>query len=113
MKTVKTRECPVCPNQRMIEGWDLFIRHIYENHTEGSADARQMAVQQILNEGPGVREQMIVPKVTAFGETAALWAVMNEDPGRARLLVESMTGAERHEFEAHLSTLMDLVWSTA
>lgn len=54
----------------------------------------------------------VVPKVTAFDETAALWAVMNADPGRARLIIESMTGAERAEFERHLSALMDLVWST-
>lgn len=53
----------------------------------------------------------IVPKVTAFDETAALWAVMNKNLGRARILVESMTDAERFEFEQHLAALMNLVWS--
>ncbi len=55
----------------------------------------------------------IVPKVTAFDETAALWAVMNGDSGRARLLIEAMLPGERAEFEAHLSALMDLVWSAS
>lgn len=55
----------------------------------------------------------VVPKVTAFDETAALWAVMNSDPGRAREIVNAMLPGERAEFERHLSALMDLVWSTS
>ncbi len=57
--------------------------------------------------------QQVVPKVTAFDETAALWAVMNEDPAAAQSLIASMLPGERHEFEAHLSVLMSLVWSAA
>jgi hypothetical protein len=55
----------------------------------------------------------IVPKVTAFDETAALWAVMRGDPGRARRVIESMFPTELAEFEAHLSALMDMVWSAS
>lgn len=53
----------------------------------------------------------IVPKVTAFDETAALWAVMSGETARARETVNSMLPGELAEFEAHLSALMDMIWS--
>jgi hypothetical protein len=55
---------------------------------------------------------MSEPGVTSFDETAALWAVMNADPDQAEAVVKAMLPGERAEFEAHLSILMALVWST-
>ena len=103
--------CPVCPDELMIEGRDRLVRHIYEHHTEGSADARQMAVQRILAEGPGVREQMIVPKVTANTLTHALWALAHDDRARARELVGTMNMSERRAYLALLTELINMMWS--
>jgi hypothetical protein len=107
-----TRQCPVDPACEPITGRDAFIRHIYENHTEGSADARQMAVQKILSEGPGVREQMIVPKVTANALTHAVWALAHSnDRAKAQELVGSMGPSERQAYLALLTELINMMWS--
>lgn len=55
----------------------------------------------------------IVPKVTAFDETSALWSVMEGNLARARETVGSMLPGELAEFEAHLSVLMDMIWSAS
>jgi hypothetical protein len=53
----------------------------------------------------------VVPKVTAFDETAALWALINGDLARAYEIVSAMSAPERVEFEGRLNALMDLVWA--
>ncbi|NEA22642.1 hypothetical protein [Actinomadura bangladeshensis] len=50
-------------------------------------------------------------KVTAFTETAALWAVMNEDAGNARRIVDEMLPGERDEFAGQLRRLLGLLGS--
>ena len=55
----------------------------------------------------------VVPKVTAFDETAALWALMNGDLARAREIVDSMSPGERGDFIERLSTLANLAWSAS
>jgi hypothetical protein len=52
----------------------------------------------------------VVPKVTAFTETAVVWAVLNGDLARARELVGSMLPAERHIFEEQLSVIVRMLW---
>lgn len=85
---MKRRTCPVGPDIcGDIEGWDAFLRHIYEHHTEGSADARQRAVQRILSEGPDVRETFVVPKVSAHPATHALRHVLDGRETDARNLL--------------------------
>jgi hypothetical protein len=101
----------VDPACEPVTGWDAFIWHIHEHHTEGSADARQMAVQRILAEGPGVREQMIVPKVTANTFTHALWALAHNDRAKAQELVGSMGPSERQAYLALLTELINMMWS--
>jgi hypothetical protein len=53
----------------------------------------------------------IVPKVTAFSETAALWAVMNGDLARAREIVSGMSAAERGDLIERLTALINLAWA--
>lgn len=55
----------------------------------------------------------VVPKVTAFDETAALWALMNGDLARAREIVDAMSSAERDDFIERLNTLANLAWSAS
>ena len=45
------------------------------------------------------------PAVTAFAETAALWAVMNENDVEARRIVADLYPNERAEFAAQLDRL--------
>lgn len=52
----------------------------------------------------------VVPKVTAFSETAVLWHVMNGDLARAREIVGAMTAPERAEFEERLSMIVHWLW---
>lgn len=54
---------------------------------------------------------MIVPKVTAFTETAVVYAVLNGDLNRARELIGSMLPGERARFEAQLSEIVNMLWS--
>jgi hypothetical protein len=49
------------------------------------------------------------PKINAFIETAALYAIMTGDKLRAKELAESMSGGERREFADQLSRLLFLV----
>jgi hypothetical protein len=108
---MKTRPCPVTPDVcKPVTGWDAFLRHVYEHHTEGSTQAREMAVQRILAEGPGVREQMIVPKVTADTRTHILYAVLNGDLTRARELVGTLGPAERRAYLADLTRIINMLW---
>lgn len=110
MKTMKTRQCPVTPDVcEPITGWDAFIRHIYVNHTDPSRTdpERLFEADRLLKRDPA--PSAVVPKVTAFDETNALWAVMNSDPDRARGIIASMTYTERAVFEMHLSALTDLI----
>lgn len=110
---MSARACPVSTSCGAIEGWEQFLSHIYVHHTEGSADARMMAVQRILAEGPGVREQMIVPKVTADPRTHALWALAQNDRARARELTGAMGTSERRAYLALLTELINMLWSDA
>ena len=105
------RTCPV--DGSGFETWTEFTRHIYEQHTEGSSEARQMAVQRILAEGPGVREHMIVPKVTADPLTHALYSLAHNDPARARELIGSLGPAERKAYLSLLTQLINMLWSDA
>lgn len=106
------RRCPVGPDIcGEIEGWDAFLGHIYDHHTEGSPEARMMFVQKILSEGPGVREQRIVPKVTADVRTHALYALLQGDRTRARELTGTMGPSERRAFLAQLTELINMLWS--
>lgn len=50
-----------------------------------------------------------MPKIDAFIETAALYAVMNGDNAHAQQLVESMSSNERVAFADQLSRLLFLV----
>jgi hypothetical protein len=52
---------------------------------------------------------MAAPKVTAFTETAALWAVLNEDFSEARRIVDDMLPGERGEFAAQLNRLLGML----
>jgi len=52
----------------------------------------------------------VVPKVTAFDETAALYALMTGDRTRAREIVQSMSDPERVDFEARLTELINMLW---
>lgn len=54
---------------------------------------------------------MVIPKVTAFDETAALWALMQGDTARAREIIGAMLESERVEFEQRLTELINLVWA--
>jgi hypothetical protein len=45
------------------------------------------------------------PAVTAFAETAALWAVMNDNDAEARRIVRELYPNERAEFAAQLDRL--------
>lgn len=54
---------------------------------------------------------MTSPKVTAFTETAALWAVMNDDMVEARRIVDDMLPGERDEFSGQLARLADMLGS--
>jgi hypothetical protein len=49
------------------------------------------------------------PPVTAFAETAALYAVLNEDYPDARRIVTDMTAAERAEFAGQLDRLRSML----
>lgn len=53
----------------------------------------------------------VVPKVTAFDETAALWALMQGDTARAREIITTMSEPERFDFEQRLTELINLVWA--
>lgn len=53
----------------------------------------------------------VVPKVTAFSETAALWALMQGDTARAREIITAMSEPERFDFEQRLTELVNLVWA--
>lgn len=52
----------------------------------------------------------VVPKVTAFTETAVVYAVLRGDLARARELVNSMLPGEQAEFESQLSTIINMLW---
>ena len=49
------------------------------------------------------------PAVTAFAETAALWAVMNENDAEARRIVADMFPNERAEFAEQLDRLRSML----
>lgn len=49
------------------------------------------------------------PAVTAFAETAALWAVTNENDAEARRIVEDLYPNERAEFAEQLDRLRSML----
>lgn len=55
----------------------------------------------------------VVPKVTAFTETAVLYAVLSGDLARARELVQSMLPGERRTFLAQLTQVINMLWSAS
>jgi hypothetical protein len=107
------RTCPVDAACGVLEGWGAFLDHIYHQHTEGSTEARQRALQRILAEGPGPQEHAIVPKVTANPLTYALWALANDDPAKARELTATMGVSERRAYQALLTKMINMLWSDA
>jgi len=50
----RVRRCPVDPDCAPVTGWETFLAHIYELHTDGSEPEwrRQEIVQRLLEEGP-------------------------------------------------------------
>lgn len=50
-------------------------------------------------------------KVTTFTETAALWAVMNDDVREAQRIVNDMLPNERDEFAGQLRRLLNMLGS--
>lgn len=50
------------------------------------------------------------PPVTALAETAALYAVLNDDEGEARRIILNMTASERISFSALLDRLLTIAW---
>lgn len=57
--------------------------------------------------------QQVVPKVTAFSETAIMWHVMTGNLAGAREIVSGMTGPERTEFEEKLTMIASWLWALA
>lgn len=53
----------------------------------------------------------IVPKVTAFTETAIVYAVMNGELGRARELVNTLDRVERSVLISQLTTVINMLWT--
>lgn len=55
-------------------------------------------------------DHTVVPKVSAFTETAVLYYVLQGDPERARALVQTMLPGERAEYERQLSMIVGWLW---
>lgn len=52
----------------------------------------------------------VVPKVTAYAETAVLWHIMNGDLAKAREIVSGMLPGEAAEYEERLSLIVRWLW---
>jgi len=124
---VKTRTCPVTPDVCLpVIGWEPFCVHVYEAHTDPalSETERTAEVDRILHLSPAeraARQQAlrasrswtppaaVVPKVTAFAETAAVWELLRGDLSRAREIVTAMNEPERTGFELRLTELLNIL----
>lgn len=107
--TPRTRQCPVDAACAPVRGWEAFLDHIYQQHTAGEEQARWDAVQSHLGRPRPPTPSGIVPKVTAFPETAVLYALLQGDLGRARKLTGSLSPAERAEAERRLLAALGLL----
>lgn len=124
-----TRPCPVNPDACLpVHGWESFLTHVYEAHTDPTVngETRWQGVEAILKRSPAERQapgsshwhtpgqvqrHTVVPKVTADPRTAALWAVINEDPVSAASLLARMGLSERRAYLAQLTELINLLWT--
>ena len=52
-------------------------------------------------------DHVVVPKVSAFSETAVLYYVLQGDLARAHALVRSMLPAEREDYAQQLNTIVE------
>jgi hypothetical protein len=107
------RRCPVGPYVcGVIIGWAELVDHIHEHHTTGSPEARQEAVQRILEGRSGAREQAaaVVPKVTADPRTAALYALTQGDRTRAREAIGQLGTTDRRAYLTQLTELINMLW---
>lgn len=104
------RQCPVDASCAPLTGWEAFLAHIHDEHTEGTEPERQMAMQAILERRPVRRPATVVPKVTADPRTAALWFLIEGDPRSAREAVGSMGTSERRAYLAQLTELVNMLW---
>lgn len=50
---MKTRICPVSSCRAPVEGWEPFLAHVYEEHTEGTEKSRLAQAQGIFERRPG------------------------------------------------------------
>lgn len=110
---MKARQCPVDGSCPLITGWEAFLAHVYEVHTEGPEANRWETVDRLLRRGHRPVPSQVVPKVTADPRTHALWALLGGDETRARETVLSMTDEERRTLSAAAARLIDLAWSAA
>lgn len=111
--TPRTRQCPVDAACAPVRGWEAFLDHIYEQHTEGARDDRMEQVQRLLERGRmecPPPPHTVVPKVTADPRTHALWALAGGNAARARQIVATMGISERRAFLALMTELINMLW---
>lgn len=104
----RLRLCPVNPGCGYLAGWEQFLAHVYEVHTEGPEEGRQEAVQRLLEREKGHPSSVIVPKVTAHPGTEALWHVLRADVAKAREIVMAMGEPDREALRVHVAVLLVL-----
>lgn len=108
---MKARTCPACGG--VITGWEAFLAHIHEKHTQGTDEERLRQTHVILKRGtPPWTEPpaVVIPPVTADPRTAALWFLIEGDRTRARELIGTMGTTERRAYLAQLTELINMLW---
>lgn len=120
---MKTRPCPVSRACAPIHGWDLFLAHIHEVHTDpaltdpervAQADRiLRMSQSQDVPARPArpSRPAVVVPKVTADPRTAVLWYLLRGDRSRARETIDSMGTSGKRAYLAQLTEVINMLWS--
>lgn len=109
----RLRQCPVDAACAPLRGWEAFLAHIHDEHTEGPEAERQATVQRLLERGPALNSGAVIPKVTADPRTASLWFLLEGDALTARKTVRGMSPDERAAFGVYLATLLVLTRSTS